>query len=155
MVFMWIVSDVSQSNHGMSGVLCRVFYRMYRVFGMCLSGIVMERWTHRADRCNTLTDMHISRLVSVAFMLCLHWVWTGTVAALYGKSYFRAAKDTWRLFKDRGIDALVNDQLVGMSGYFFSFSDSASSDRICCSTYVGCVLCGDVVFTTFVYIPPM
>ncbi|KAI0332325.1 DUF580-domain-containing protein [Cubamyces sp. BRFM 1775] len=35
--------------------------------------------------------------------------------ALYGKPYISAAKDTWRLFKDRGIDALVNDSLVGMT----------------------------------------
>ncbi|KAK2463281.1 hypothetical protein APHAL10511_004936 [Amanita phalloides] len=35
--------------------------------------------------------------------------------ALYGKPYVEAAKDTWRLFKDRGIDALVNDSLVGMT----------------------------------------
>ncbi|KAK0225683.1 plasma-membrane choline transporter-domain-containing protein [Armillaria fumosa] len=35
--------------------------------------------------------------------------------ALYGKSYITAAKDTWTLFKDRGIDALVNDSLVGMT----------------------------------------
>ncbi|BEJ17676.1 hypothetical protein CspHIS471_0610770 [Cutaneotrichosporon sp. HIS471] len=33
--------------------------------------------------------------------------------ALYGKPYIQAAKDTWRLMKDRGIDALVNDSLVG------------------------------------------
>jgi len=33
--------------------------------------------------------------------------------ALYGKSYIAAAKDTWRMIKDRGIDALVNDCLVG------------------------------------------
>ena len=35
--------------------------------------------------------------------------------ALYGKTYLNAAKDTWGLFVDRGIDALVNDSLVGMS----------------------------------------
>ncbi|KAF8586325.1 DUF580-domain-containing protein [Ramaria rubella] len=35
--------------------------------------------------------------------------------ALYGKPYVTAAKDTWRLFQDRGIDALVNDSLVGMT----------------------------------------
>ncbi|EJD03315.1 DUF580-domain-containing protein [Fomitiporia mediterranea MF3/22] len=35
--------------------------------------------------------------------------------ALYGKPYIRAARDTWNLFKDRGIDALVNDSLVGMT----------------------------------------
>ncbi|RMZ85249.1 hypothetical protein DV738_g311, partial [Chaetothyriales sp. CBS 135597] len=33
--------------------------------------------------------------------------------ALYGKAYFAAAKDTWTMMKDRGIDALVNDCLVG------------------------------------------
>ncbi|KOS22031.1 Protein PNS1 [Escovopsis weberi] len=33
--------------------------------------------------------------------------------ALYGKGYIGAAKDTWRMVKDRGIDALVNDCLIG------------------------------------------
>ncbi|KKY22709.1 putative protein pns1 [Phaeomoniella chlamydospora] len=33
--------------------------------------------------------------------------------ALYGKAYIPAAKDTWRMMKDRGIDALVNDCLIG------------------------------------------
>ncbi|KAH8890129.1 DUF580-domain-containing protein [Thozetella sp. PMI_491] len=33
--------------------------------------------------------------------------------ALYGKAYFQAAKDTWKMIKDRGIDALVNECLVG------------------------------------------
>ncbi|KAK0266292.1 pH nine-sensitive protein 1 [Friedmanniomyces endolithicus] len=33
--------------------------------------------------------------------------------ALYGKSYFESAKATWRLIKDRGIDALVNECLIG------------------------------------------
>ena len=40
--------------------------------------------------------------------------------SLYGKAYIPAAKDTWRLMKDRGIDALINDSLVGTG---------ASSDR--------------------------
>lgn len=35
--------------------------------------------------------------------------------ALYGKPYLQAARDTWRLIKDRGIDALINDSLVGMT----------------------------------------
>ncbi|GAA5888558.1 hypothetical protein JCM6882_008996 [Rhodosporidiobolus microsporus] len=42
--------------------------------------------------------------------------------ALYGKAYIAAAKDTWRLFKDRGIDALVNDCLVGNIWTFGSFA---------------------------------
>lgn len=39
---------------------------------------------------------------------------TTIFVALYGKKYTEAAKDTWRLFVDRGIVALVNDSLVGM-----------------------------------------
>ncbi|KAI6869366.1 hypothetical protein KC343_g8133 [Hortaea werneckii] len=33
--------------------------------------------------------------------------------ALYGESYFKAAKATWTLVKDRGIDALINECLIG------------------------------------------
>ncbi|KAI9678494.1 MAG: putative choline transporter, neither null mutation nor overexpression affects choline transport [Trizodia sp. TS-e1964] len=32
--------------------------------------------------------------------------------ALYGKAYLPAAKDTWRMIKDRGFDALINDLLI-------------------------------------------
>ncbi|CCG83274.1 Putative uncharacterized protein [Taphrina deformans PYCC 5710] len=32
--------------------------------------------------------------------------------ALYGKSYLNAARDTWHLIKQRGIDALINDSLI-------------------------------------------
>ncbi|GJJ08516.1 hypothetical protein Clacol_002734 [Clathrus columnatus] len=35
--------------------------------------------------------------------------------ALYGKSFPAAARDTWHLLKDRGIDALINDSLVGIT----------------------------------------
>lgn len=45
---------------------------------------------------------------------CCRSVLTSSIEiALYGKAYIEAAKDTWRLMKDRGIDALVNDSLVG------------------------------------------
>ncbi|KAL8914559.1 MAG: hypothetical protein Q9171_000912 [Xanthocarpia ochracea] len=33
--------------------------------------------------------------------------------ALYGKAYIPAAKDTWTMMKNRGIDALINDCLIG------------------------------------------
>jgi hypothetical protein len=33
--------------------------------------------------------------------------------ALYGKPYIAAAKDTWTMMRSRGIDALVNDCLIG------------------------------------------
>ncbi|KAK9470220.1 plasma-membrane choline transporter-domain-containing protein [Dipodascopsis tothii] len=32
--------------------------------------------------------------------------------ALYGDAYIPAAKETWRLIKDRGVDALINDCLI-------------------------------------------
>ncbi|ANB15630.1 Pns1p [Sugiyamaella lignohabitans] len=36
-----------------------------------------------------------------------------TYIALYGKAYIPAAKDTWTIVKARGIDALINDALIG------------------------------------------
>ena len=41
--------------------------------------------------------------------------------ALYGQSYLKSAKSTWHLFKDRGIDALVNDSLVGIGLTYGSY----------------------------------
>jgi uncharacterized membrane protein len=46
--------------------------------------------------------------------------------ALYGKAYIPAAKDTWTMMRDRGIDALVNDCLIGpvlsMGAVFVGYS---------------------------------
>lgn len=36
-----------------------------------------------------------------------------TQIAIYGKSYIQASKDTWQLIKSRGIDAIINDDLIG------------------------------------------
>ena len=33
--------------------------------------------------------------------------------AVYGKDYCSAGKDTWELCKSKGIDALINDDLIG------------------------------------------
>ncbi|EPS94136.1 hypothetical protein FOMPIDRAFT_1153435 [Fomitopsis schrenkii] len=35
--------------------------------------------------------------------------------ALYGQPYMQAAQSAWHLLRDRGVDALVNDSLVGMT----------------------------------------
>ncbi|GAA5834676.1 hypothetical protein JCM3766R1_003637 [Sporobolomyces carnicolor] len=45
--------------------------------------------------------------------------------ALYGKSYINAAKDTWNLFRDRGISALINDCLVNNIWTFGSYAIGA------------------------------
>ncbi|KAF9914507.1 putative choline transporter, neither null mutation nor overexpression affects choline transport [Lobosporangium transversale] len=36
-----------------------------------------------------------------------------TQVAIYGKPFVTAAKDTWEMIKDRGVDAIVNDSLAG------------------------------------------
>ncbi|WVQ82442.1 protein PNS1 [Cryptococcus sp. DSM 104549] len=66
-------------------------------------------------------DMIGSILICIAqcCLGCIQWMveyfnkYAYIEIALYGKAYIPAAKDTWRLLKDRGIDALVNDSLVG------------------------------------------
>jgi hypothetical protein len=50
---------------------------------------------------------------------CIDWAITFfnrlayTNIALYGNSFITASKETWQLVKAKGIDALVNDCLVG------------------------------------------
>lgn len=46
--------------------------------------------------------------------------------ALYGKPYFQAAKDTWNMIKDRGIDALVN---VSFAVFISAWERLLTSDR--------------------------
>jgi len=36
-----------------------------------------------------------------------------TQVAIYGKDFCTAGKDTWRLVKTRGVDAIINDSLIG------------------------------------------
>jgi hypothetical protein len=36
-----------------------------------------------------------------------------TQVAIYGKDFCTAAKDTWNLVKQRGMDAVINDNLIG------------------------------------------
>ncbi|KAG0267595.1 putative choline transporter, neither null mutation nor overexpression affects choline transport [Mortierella polycephala] len=36
-----------------------------------------------------------------------------TQVAMYGKPFTKAARDTWEMIKDRGVDAIINDSLVG------------------------------------------
>ncbi|OUM61321.1 hypothetical protein PIROE2DRAFT_45305 [Piromyces sp. E2] len=40
-------------------------------------------------------------------------VYAFTEVAIYGKSYCEAAKDTWEICKAHGIEALINDNLIG------------------------------------------
>ncbi|CAK7568015.1 MAG: pH nine-sensitive protein 1 [Sporothrix epigloea] len=51
--------------------------------------------------------------------------------ALYGSSYFQAAKNTWTMIKNRGIDALVNQCLIGpvfsMGATFVAYATALSA----------------------------
>ncbi|KAI9005314.1 plasma-membrane choline transporter-domain-containing protein [Gaertneriomyces semiglobifer] len=60
-------------------------------------------------------------LCAACAQCCLGWIeaiieyfnkWAFVQVAIYGKDYITAAKDTWRLCKSRGIDAIINDSLV-------------------------------------------
>lgn len=52
--------------------------------------------------------------------------------ALYGKPYLAAAKDTWGLFKDRGIDTVINDSLVSMGKLMYFAFNNVAGELICC-----------------------
>ncbi|SCU88668.1 LAMI_0D10924g1_1 [Lachancea mirantina] len=40
--------------------------------------------------------------------------------ALYGKPYLRAAKETWHMLREKGMDALINDNLINIALGFYS-----------------------------------
>ncbi|AMD22517.1 HHL253Cp [Eremothecium sinecaudum] len=40
--------------------------------------------------------------------------------ALYGKPYLRAARETWHLIREKGLDALVNDNLINLALGFYT-----------------------------------
>ncbi|RWA11217.1 hypothetical protein EKO27_g3917 [Xylaria grammica] len=58
-------------------------------------------------------------LVLGCFISLLDWAvqflnrYAFSYISLYGKPYFAAAKDTWTMIKQRGIDALINECLLG------------------------------------------
>ncbi|KAH7581005.1 Protein PNS1 [Nakaseomyces glabratus] len=49
------------------------------------------------------------------------------IIALYGKPYLKAAKQTWYMFREKGIDALINDNLVNVALGFYSLFASYMS----------------------------
>ena len=40
-------------------------------------------------------------------------VYAFTQVAIYGKTYCEAANDTWALFKRVGMEAIINDDIIG------------------------------------------
>lgn len=53
-----------------------------------------------------------------------------TQVAIYGKSYCEAARDTWKLLKSHGIEAIINDNII--------------SGVLTMGTLIGTILCGAV-----------
>jgi hypothetical protein len=59
------------------------------------------------------------RCIVLCFLNCLDSlvtyfnVYAFTQVAIYGKTYCEAATATWQLLKSRGIDAIINDDLIG------------------------------------------
>ncbi|PNS16350.1 Protein pns1 [Sphaceloma murrayae] len=93
-------------------------------FGSLLVAIInMLRQLCSIARQNAASDSNIAAYVCFCILGCLigllDWAvqflnrYAFSYIALYGKSYIAAAKETWHLIKDRGIDALVNECLIG------------------------------------------
>ncbi|KAI9224889.1 plasma-membrane choline transporter-domain-containing protein [Blastocladiella britannica] len=68
------------------------------------------------------TDSAIAAFIICCVQCLLSWIeaWAEIFnkyafcqVAIYGKPFVRAAKDTWTMIKDRGVDALINDSLIG------------------------------------------
>ncbi|KAK4239391.1 plasma-membrane choline transporter-domain-containing protein [Achaetomium macrosporum] len=79
-----------------------------------VASIAQQRAAAQGDILSTMLYCIVGCLIAV-----LDWAvqflnrYAFSHIALYGKAYIPAAKDTWRLIKDRGIDALINECLIG------------------------------------------
>jgi len=65
-------------------------------------------------------------------------IYAYTQIAIYGKPYCEAASDTWALFKARGIDAIINDDLIGGVLFFGSLISGLFTAAVgaVCAKYV-------------------
>ncbi|KAJ3277565.1 putative choline transporter, neither null mutation nor overexpression affects choline transport [Borealophlyctis nickersoniae] len=52
-------------------------------------------------------------LICLEGMLAYFNLYAFTQVAIYGKGYWQAGKDTWNLFMHRGLEAVINDNLIG------------------------------------------
>jgi len=75
-------------------------------------------------------------------------VYAFTEVAIYGKSYCDAAKDTWTLCKARGIEALINDNLIGNVLSIGALAIGCLSTAVTCS--IGVIVLGIEEFIVIV-----
>ncbi|KAJ6239715.1 protein pns1 [Anaeramoeba flamelloides] len=60
-----------------------------------------------------------ARCIALCLLACIEWIaeWINAYAlvhvAVYGKGYIKCAKATFRMLKQRGVMALINDDLIG------------------------------------------
>ncbi|KAK4688034.1 hypothetical protein P7C73_g2079, partial [Tremellales sp. Uapishka_1] len=95
-----ILQSVSQYEAGQGDMVGEIISCIAACCIGCIAQLVA--WFNKLR--NVFTPFHECEIDAALFSIEI---------ALYGKSYLPAAKDTWALMKDRGVDALVNDSLVG------------------------------------------
>ncbi|KAK9721189.1 putative choline transporter, neither null mutation nor overexpression affects choline transport [Basidiobolus ranarum] len=76
--------------------------------------IVRELTSNSDSLCGSVLACCIQCLLSwIEGMIAYFNHYAFTQIAIYGKPYCQASKDTWTLIQDRGIDAMINDNLIG------------------------------------------
>lgn len=80
-----------------------------------------------------LTDHPIQRV----YLACIQGVvefinkYAFCEVAIYGKPFIPAAKDTWRIIKDRGVEMIINDNLIGTVWSMGAFLGSVLTGAAC------------------------
>lgn len=70
---------------------------------------------------NSVAGLVVDCLLSILESLVTYFnYYAYTQIAIYGKPYIQAARDSWELFKARGVDAVTNDNLVGTCIFMYS-----------------------------------
>lgn len=117
-----VATNYFSGNRKVSCATLRFLGRIltYNFGSVCLGslGVFLIQMMESVARRHSEHDMIGSILLSVPLRLLRNLMnyfnkYAFVTVALYGKSYFVASRETWKMLKKRGLDRVVNDLLIG------------------------------------------
>eukprot|EP01083_Nonionella_stella_P221724 791871_1 len=88
---------------------------------VCLGSLLVAILQAIRAMLRSVRDRNIIGFIAMCLLNCIEWAiryfnkYAFAQCAIYGTSYIESAKATWSLFTSRGIFAIINDDLTGLT----------------------------------------
>lgn len=134
-------SDQGEPKHPLLGAFKRAM--TYSFGSICFGSLIVsliqllkqlivifrQNSMNNGELCESIVGIFLECLISIIDWAVRYFnFYAYSYIALYGKSYVKSAKDTWQMLRYKGMDALVNDCLIGtllsMSALFVAYTAS-------------------------------